>query len=174
MTTTLNKTYYKQLNKLNAFERELYRILKEYMDNITHKCFPSIETLRIEFKYSRTTTKKYLAILQEKGYIHIRQRKVKHRVTNKKFNETNEYTLLLEKFKGNIKPGEKTKKDSKHLILEETDLEGIVKQLKLSYSKESISSALKTMRRNVKNGYPVKFMKNYLETIMDASASQLK
>lgn len=175
MTAIKNNNYYNQLDTLDPVEEKLYRILKGFKDNITHKCHPSIKTLEIKLKRCRQTTKKYLKMLAEKGFIHIRERKVKHKVTNNKFNETNEYTLLLEKFNGSIKKvNPDDKQETSPLILKETDLEKVMRKLKSSYSEDSVSAALKTMRKNIRNGSIISNMKNYLESLINKSSNQLK
>lgn len=176
MTPMASETYYKQLDSLDELERGLYRILKTFMSNDTKQCFPSIKTLMVLFKRCRKTTKKYLKRLEEKGFIVIKQRKVKHRVSNNKFNETNQYTLLLEKFQtiGKKKTGKNTKTKSDTIILAETDLEKIVRELQVNYSKEAIASALKCMRKNIINGSIINNVKSYLEALINKSSDQLE
>ena len=93
-----NDNYYKQLEMLDPMEESLYRILKRFSNNETHNCYPSIALLAKLFKRCRNTTKKYLRSLQAKGFINIKEQRVTHKVTNNKYNDTNLYTLLLEKF----------------------------------------------------------------------------
>ena len=176
MTNMANETYYKQLDSLDELERGLYRILKTFMSNDTKQCFPSIKTLMVLFKRCRKTTKKYLKRLEEKGFIEIKQRKVKHKVSNNKFNETNQYTLLLEKFQtiAKKKTGNNTKTKSDTIILAETDLEKIVKELQVNHSKEAIASALKCMRKNIRNGSIINNIKRYLESLINKSSNQLE
>lgn len=175
-TITKNK-YYKQLDTLNAMERELYRILRIFSNNKTKECYPSITTLAKLFKSCRNTTKKYLRLLEEKNFIHIQERKVKHKVTDNKFNETHIYTLLLDKFKTTIKKkdkSEKNKQDNKVLELKETDLDVVLKELSVLHNKEVVTSALKTMRKNMRNGSIITNMKRYLETLINKADSQLE
>ena len=176
MTNMTNETYRNLFNSLDPLEKDLYNNLKTFVDNNTKQCFPSIQTLSILFKRCRKTTKKYLKTLEEKGFIAITQRKVKHKVSNNKFNETNQYTLLLEKFQtiAKKKTSNNAERKSDTIILAETDLDKTVKELEIKYNKEVITSALKCMRKNIRNGSIINNIKRYLEALINKSNSQLE
>lgn len=175
MTETINNPiYYEQLDKLDAVERELYRLLKKHIDNISKQCFPSVLTLSKLLRRCKKTTKKYLKQLEEKGFIHIQHRKVTHKVTDNKFNETNQYTLLLEKFQNIVKKNDKIEKEKPSaILLTETDLDKTITELECVYDKQSIAIALKVMRKNIKSGSTICNMKNYLEALINKKSSQL-
>ena len=61
---------YELLDQLDPIERELYRILKTFIDNSTFEAFPSLKTLTIRLKRCRNTVKKYLKNLEIKGFIY--------------------------------------------------------------------------------------------------------
>lgn len=173
MPTIANNTYYKQLDTLDPMEQVLYRILKNFTNNNTHDCYPSIALLSQLFKRCRNTTKKYLRTLQGKGFINIKQQRVTHAVTNNKYNDTNLYTLLLEKFNKAVPTNNNV--DTNNVIeLKETRLDTITSKLKSVYDNDVVVAALRTMRNNIRNGSIINNMNNYLESLINTSNNQLE
>lgn len=173
MPTINNSAYYKQLEMLDPMEESLYRILKRFSNNETHNCYPSIALLSKLFKRCRNTTKKYLRSLQAKGFINIKEQRVTHKVTNNKYNDTNLYTLLLEKF-NKVVPVKEADNRNKVIELKETRLDTIISKLKSTYDHDVVLAALKTMRKNIKNGSIINNMNSYLQTLINKSSSQFE
>jgi DNA-binding transcriptional regulator YhcF (GntR family) len=73
-------------------ELKTYIALAKYANNETKECWPSINTIGKQIKKGRVTTIKALKGLEEKGCITVKRRKK----TNKD-NETNLYTLRINK-----------------------------------------------------------------------------
>lgn len=73
-------------------ELKAYIALAKYANNETKECWPSINTIGKQIKKGRVTTIKALKGLEEKGCITVKRRKK----TNKD-NETNLYTLMINK-----------------------------------------------------------------------------
>lgn len=73
-------------------ELKTYIALAKYANNETKECWPSINTIGKQIKKGRVTTIKALKGLEEKGCITVKRRKK----TNKD-NETNLYTLMINK-----------------------------------------------------------------------------
>tara|TARA_R100000329_G_scaffold211_1_gene467 strand:+ start:2794 stop:3507 length:714 start_codon:yes stop_codon:yes gene_type:complete len=73
-------------------ELKAYIALAKYANNETKECWPSINTIGKQIKKGRVTTIKALKGLEEKGCIIVKRRKK----TNKD-NETNLYTLMINK-----------------------------------------------------------------------------
>jgi DNA-binding transcriptional regulator YhcF (GntR family) len=73
-------------------ELKAYIALAKYANNETKECWPSINTIGKQIKKGRVTTIKALKGLEEKGCIVVKRRKK----TNKD-NETNLYTLMINK-----------------------------------------------------------------------------
>tara|TARA_Y100001973_G_C5205030_1_gene340866 strand:- start:1585 stop:2298 length:714 start_codon:yes stop_codon:yes gene_type:complete len=73
-------------------ELKAYIALAKYANNETKECWPSINTIGKQIQKGRVTTIKALKGLEEKGCIIVKRRKK----TNKD-NETNLYTLMINK-----------------------------------------------------------------------------
>ena len=166
-------TYYKQMDSMDGMERELYRILKTFKDNVEHTCFPSIATLMKLFKRCRNTTKAYLRKLEAKGFITIKENRVTHEVTNNKYNDTNTYTLILDKLNGALVKADAVSKQREVAELKETKIDSIIKNLKKTNNESSVDSAAKTMLRNMRNGSIINRPKNYLESLISKVDNQL-
>lgn len=170
---TMGVEYFKQLDLLDGMERELYRILDYFTASSKgSKCRPSIASIAAKLKRSRNTTKKYLRLLLAKGFISIQARKAIGKVTDNKYNQTHEYTLLLKKFNKVVVPKANGKK-SKFIVCKENDIDIIVRELSVDYSSSAITSALKTMRTNMRNGTIVRCQKSYLKALINISNDQL-
>lgn len=167
------REFYNQLDQLDGMERELYRILDYFTaDRERVKCTPSIKSIAIKFKRARNTTKAYLRKLETKGFIRIQERKAIGKITNNKYNQTNEYTLLLKQFNKAVLPKADFKK-SKPIVCAESDIDIVVRELTTVHSKDVVSSALKAMRKNIRNGSIIRSMKSYLEALINKASGQL-
>tara|TARA_R100000734_G_C3312252_1_gene103240 strand:+ start:37 stop:750 length:714 start_codon:yes stop_codon:yes gene_type:complete len=78
-------------------ELTTYIALAKYANNETKECWPSINTIGQQIKRGRVTTIKALKGLEEKGCITVKRRK-----KSNKDNETNLYTLMINKPAGLI------------------------------------------------------------------------
>ena len=167
------KEFYKHLNLLDPMERELYRVLDTFTASREEtKCRPSIAAIAEIFKRSRNTTKKYLRLLLAKGFINIQARKAIGKVTNNKYNQTNEYTLLLKRYGKAIIPKANGKKP-KVLVCKESDMDIVIRELTQVHNESVVVSALKTMRTNMRNGSIIRNMKSYLETLINKASGQM-
>lgn len=170
-------------NQLNRNEYIVYGALRTFKNNETHKAYPSIPTLAKIIGMCDNSVRKYLRILQSKGLILIQERKVKNKVTNKKYNETNLYTFIAEKFgkvaeniKNNISKNNKatTGADNKIISIEKSDIETIKARLEKTHSKDVVMSAIRTMRKNIKKGSIINNTENYLLALINKADGQLK
>lgn len=73
-------------------ELSTYIALAKYANNTTKECWPSINTISKQIKRGRVTTIKALKGLEEKGCITVKRRR-----KSNKDNETNLYTLMVNK-----------------------------------------------------------------------------
>lgn len=163
---------YSILKKLTMQEMGVYTALKKYMNWKEYTCYPSVSTLAEDLSCSENTVRKYLRQLEKKGIITIEHR-VKTNKKGKKWNDTNLYTFIAEKFKGVLQNKKKdTSKDEdkqeqeNYIDMNDSQSpEKIKVELEEKFGQVIVEKALQQLNIVTKQGTVVNHLKNYLTVI---------
>lgn len=149
--------------------RSTYEVIRSYMANDEYTAHPSINTIAKALQVCRNTAKSYISQLEDKGVLWSEVR-VAQSPKGCKYNDTNIYTFVAEKF------GETRKKVAKVVEVAETsyqkakrEMQEAVEALGKKYSVSECEAALKVAIRNIRAGITsvIKSPVKYLEAIIE-------
>ncbi len=169
------KVPYPILEQMDLKEIGVYTALKKYMNWNEYTCYPSVATLAEDLSCSENTVRKYLRQLEKKEIITIEYRiKTKK---GKKWNDTNLYTFIVEKFKGVLQNNKKDsskdedkQKSSNYFDMNDTNT--IKVELEEEFGQVIVDKALQQLSIVTSKGTVVNNIKSYLKAICDRLKAQ--